>query len=287
MAGRRPVLFVGETGTAKTVTIHRHLSSLSQASVDVLDINFSSRTSSMDLQRTLEHNVDPRTKDTLGPRSGKERLVVFIDDVNMPAVDEYGTQQPNALLKQILERGGFYDRGKDKTWKNLRDVQFVAAMAPPGGGRNALDPRLTSRFSVLHVTFPEEAALYKIYHSILADHLAAFQGETVHMAEAVTKATLQLYSFIEQQLSASPAKFHYVFNLRDLSGVYEGLCKANPDTTRTPTQFLRLWRNECLRVFCDRLITKTDRVLVETKARWKSARVCVFVCVCVSDGWVG
>lgn len=51
----------------------------------VLTINFSSRTTSMDLQRNLESSVEKRTKDTYGPPMGK-RLLVFMDDLNMPRV---------------------------------------------------------------------------------------------------------------------------------------------------------------------------------------------------------
>jgi hypothetical protein len=36
-------------------------------------------------------------------------------------VDECGTQQPIALLKLLFERGGFYDRGRDLRWKNIKD----------------------------------------------------------------------------------------------------------------------------------------------------------------------
>ena len=93
----------------------------------LLNINFSSRTTSMDVQRNLEANVEKRTKDTYGPPMGK-RLLVFMDDMNMPQVDEYGTQQPIALLKLLLERGGMYDRGKELNLKNYRDIGFVAAM---------------------------------------------------------------------------------------------------------------------------------------------------------------
>lgn len=71
--------------------------------------------------------MEKRTKDTYGPPMGK-RLLVFMDDMNMPQVDEYGTQQPIALLKLLLERGGMYDRGKELIWKNFRDIGFVAAM---------------------------------------------------------------------------------------------------------------------------------------------------------------
>lgn len=37
-------------------------------------------------------------------------------------VDEYGTQQPIALLKLLFERGGFYGRGKYLSWKNVKDL---------------------------------------------------------------------------------------------------------------------------------------------------------------------
>ena len=57
-----------------------------------------------------------------------KRLLVFIDDMNMPQVDTYGTQQPIALLKLLFEKGGMYDRGKDLNWKMFKDVQFIAAM---------------------------------------------------------------------------------------------------------------------------------------------------------------
>ena len=51
----------------------------------VLMVNFSSRTTSMDIQRNLEANVEKRTKDTYGPPMGK-RLLVFMGDMNMPKV---------------------------------------------------------------------------------------------------------------------------------------------------------------------------------------------------------
>lgn len=75
----------------------------------------------MDVQRTIESAVEKRTKDLYGPPPGK-KLIIFIDDMNMPLVDTYGTQQPIALLKLLFERGGLYDRGKDLNWKVLRDI---------------------------------------------------------------------------------------------------------------------------------------------------------------------
>jgi len=51
----------------------------------LLNMNFSSRTTSLDVQRNLEANVEKRTKDTYGPPPGK-RLLIFVDDMNMPQV---------------------------------------------------------------------------------------------------------------------------------------------------------------------------------------------------------
>ncbi len=33
-----------------------------------------------------------------------KRLMIFLDDLNMPRMDQYGTQQPIALLKLLIDR---------------------------------------------------------------------------------------------------------------------------------------------------------------------------------------
>uniref|UniRef100_A0A7N8XJR9 Dynein axonemal heavy chain 10 n=1 Tax=Mastacembelus armatus TaxID=205130 RepID=A0A7N8XJR9_9TELE len=258
----RPVLLVGESGTSKTATIQNFLTNLNTDTTITLIINFSSRTTSMDVQRTLEASVEKRTKDTYGPTMGK-RLVVFMDDMNMPKVDNYGTQQPIALLKLLLDRGGIYDRGKELNYKLLKDLGFIAAMGKAGGGRNEVDPRFISLFSVFSIPFPSVESLHLIYASIIKGHTRPFEDAIQKVCDKVTFCTLELYNSIIKDMPPTPSKFHYIFNLRDLSRVYNGLTLTKPDSFLTVTQFVRVWRNECLRIFHDRLIGEADKALVQ------------------------
>ena len=261
VAAGKPVLFVGDSGTAKTVTIAKYLSQLDITKHVLLGMNFSSRTTSMDVQRGVEDVVEKRTKDTFGPAAGK-RLVLFFDDLNMPKVDLYGTQQPIALLKTLIEREGLYNRGKELNWKKMRDFNYVAAMGPPGGARNPVDPRFISLFNTFEIQFPDVDNLRTIYSSILQSHVSTLKPTIQSAADELTDVTLALYDFILEKLPPTPSRFHYIFNLRDLSRIYEGLLCSTKDAFTTGATFIRLWRNEALRILHDRLISKKDKEIV-------------------------
>lgn len=62
-------------------------------------------------------------------------------------------------------------RSKELNWKNMKDVQFVGAMGPPGGARNAVDPRFVSLFSVFEIQFPATESLTRIFDTILNAHV--------------------------------------------------------------------------------------------------------------------
>ena len=73
----------------------------------------------------------------------------------MPQLESYGAQPPVELLRQTIDAGGFYDT-KKLLFKMVKDTRFVAACAPPGGGRNAVTPRLFRHFNMIWV--PELSA---------------------------------------------------------------------------------------------------------------------------------
>uniref|UniRef100_A0A8C6I3F8 Dynein, axonemal, heavy chain 2 n=1 Tax=Mus spicilegus TaxID=10103 RepID=A0A8C6I3F8_MUSSI len=74
----------------------------------------------------------------------------------------------------------------------------------------------------------------------------------------VTKATLDVYNTVVQRFLPTPAKIHYLFNLRDISKVFQGMLRANKDFHDTKASITRLWIHECFRVFSDRLVDTAD-----------------------------
>lgn len=73
------------------------------------------------------------------------------------------------------------------------------------------------------------------------------------------QSTIDVYEKIKEELRATPAKFHYLFNLRDVSKVIQGICMTKPISVQNIEALQKLWTNEVSRVFYDRLINDEDR----------------------------
>ncbi len=97
----------------------------------------------------------------LGAPAGK-RVILFVDDLNMPKLDRYGSQPPIELLRQYQDFRGLYDRDK-LFWKKIQDMTICAACAPPGGGRNPITPRMIRHFSMFCLPNPSDLSLKGIF----------------------------------------------------------------------------------------------------------------------------
>lgn len=111
----------------------------------------------------------------------------------MPKIDIYGTQQPIALLKFLIERNQLYERSGELILRDILDTQYIGACTPPSGGNNAVDPWFMSLFNCINITFPSKSAQETIYTSILSNFLSQRDyPEEIHaeVSTKVTKATI-------------------------------------------------------------------------------------------------
>ncbi|KAH1964986.1 hypothetical protein KXV90_007391 [Aspergillus fumigatus] len=259
LAEHKPLLLCGPPGSGKTMTLFAALRKL--PNMEVVGLNFSSATTPDLLIKTFEQYCE--YKKTLNgvvmsPNQIGRWLVIFCDEINLPAPDRYGTQRAITFLRQLVEQNGFW-RTSDKTWVTLDRIQFVGACNPPtDAGRTPLAERFLRHSPLIMVDYPGEISLMQIYgtfNSAVLKIIPLLRG----YSEALTKAMVQFY--LESQRRFTPQiQPHYVYSPRELTrwvrGVYEAI---KPLETLSVEGLVRIWAHEALRLFQDRLVAEEER----------------------------
>ena len=260
LSHKKPVLFVGPTGTGKSAIINDAMFKLPKDKFVPINLNYSARTTATQAQDIILSKLDRRRKGVFGPQMGKE-CVIFVDDLNMPMKEEYGAQPPIEIMRQWQDHSFWYDK-KDTTRVDLIDMLLVSAMGPPGGGRNHITARFVRWFNLVGIDSFDQATMTKIFGNVLSWHFGnGYDGSFAVLGQKIVSATATVYGEALKQLLPTPAKSHYLFNLRDFARVTQGVMLVAPKCMTDAAKCMRLWVHECYRVFYDRLTDDGDRNL--------------------------
>jgi len=278
----RPVLLVGDPGTAKSTIVGSFIDSLPTEGHTSKSVTFSYLTQPGIFQAGVEAALEKNPGRVFRPPGGRQ-MVMFIDDISMPEINAWGDQITNELVRQLLDEDGFYQLEKPiGDFKRVERVWYFAAMNTPGGGKNDVPNRLKRQFAVVNVNLPSKQAINDIFGTLVRGRFdpSIFDSGVVQVAEKLVPMTISLWTSIQKKMLPTPAKFHYLWNVRELSRVFQGVLLATterfrsspPDgveplgpATSAGAYLLTLWVHECHRVFVDKLVSYQDKDWAGTK----------------------
>ncbi|CAG5048847.1 unnamed protein product [Parnassius apollo] len=256
----QPLLLIGPTGTGKSFYVQNFLMN----NVDMEKytpglITFTTTTSANQTQELVISKLVKRRKNNYGPTKGK-KAIIFIDDMNMPAKEIYGAQPPIELLRLYFDQKHWYDlKTTDKLY--IHDTIFYGAIGPVGGSRQLIYPRMLRHYNIYSINEFSKESMTKIFTSLLqlGWRRNGFGQDTQPVIVNIIAATMAIYEQATEGLRPTPAKLHYIFNLRDFSRVIQGCALLRKESAENKKIFIRIWVHEIMRVFYDRLVDEIDR----------------------------
>nr|XP_050853938.1 dynein axonemal heavy chain 12-like isoform X4 [Vespula vulgaris] len=256
---RKRFLVQGETGTGKSFYIKDLLmNKLDESEYLPNFVIFTPTTTAWSTQELVLAKLYKRQKNQLGPLLGTH-CIVFIDEVNMPAKETYGSQSAIELLRQFFDHGSWYDLKRPEKITIL-DTMFICAMAPPGGSRQEIYQRFLRHFNLYFINEFSTESIFRIFTNIAFVGLKrnGYSTSVIPIINEIVNATIAIYKAVSNEFRPTPAKPHYSFNLRDLTRVILGFTLIKKESAETRSEFTKLWVHEILRVFGDRLIEPKD-----------------------------
>ena len=141
-------------------------------------------------------------------------------------------------------------------------------MGPPGGGRNDITGRFTRHMNILSMDSFSDDTMLKIFTTITDWNFSkGFESSFGRNGRLIVQATMEVYKKTIDSFLPTPAKSHYVFNLRDFARVIRGVLLVPSKVMKDEKKLFRLWVHEIYRVFYDRLVDDNDRQVKSFRQR--------------------
>ncbi|SCN60390.1 dynein heavy chain, putative [Plasmodium chabaudi chabaudi] len=251
-----PILFIGKTGVGKTQLCKKILSE-EKDNFKTFYMIFNYYTTSKNVQALMQSCLEKKSGKQFSPPY-QQKLIYFIDDINMPKCDDYNTQSAIELLCQYIDTNSWFDLEK-LNLINILNTKLVSCMNY-NRGNFTINPRLLRHFFILNINFPENNTVNNIFSVLLKGHFTNFKQDVADIVPSILKSTISLYYNIEKTFKRTATHFYYEFNLRDIHSIIKGLLTTTPNTFQDCDKLLFLWLHECERVYSDKLNREDKKI---------------------------
>ena len=256
---------LGGVATGKSQIIQMIYNTLELTKYQPFTVNLSYGITSRTLQKLVEMNFE-RRNNKLYPPSNK-KSICYVDDLNLPKEDQFGGKTIVEMLRQFMELEGWYSTDTNN-YTNIKSMLLITSTCIRNQGEQSnISQRFLSKFVPICNQTPDDQVKKKIFSTILAFYLSNSQSEDVKkLNDGLALAAIGLYNTVInfQDYQPTPSKCHYVFNMHDITKVFEAVSKVKESSKTgqsyfTKEYFVKIFTHESFRTFSDRFLNQEDK----------------------------
>ena len=256
-----PSLLIGMAGCGKTQIANGMLENNRKKnektnSFTYVSVAFNYYSDTYVMQSVLIQNTEKFSQRTFVPKGNPKLMAVFIDDLNMQKLDSCLTQNAIELVRQFMDYKHIYECQKMELMEFL-NIQFIASMNPTAGSFN-INPRLQRHFWICSIPFPSDDSIRTIFQFFLDGHFKQLGANIQELSKGLVAGIIKLHKCVYAKFKKSAINFHYEFNIRHITGVFQGILMSTVEKFKEPEKMAKLWIHECERVYGDRLVSIKD-----------------------------
>jgi dynein heavy chain len=174
--GQSPFI-LGGVATGKSSIIKMIYNTLELTKYQPFNVNLSYGITSKNLQKEIEMHFEKRNN-KLYPPSNKKSLC-YVDDLNLPKEDQFGSKTIVEMLRQYMELEGWYSVDT-LNYVNIKSMLLLCSTCIRNADEQSnISQRFISKFVPICIQTPNDQVKKKIFSTILAFYLSSSQSEDV------------------------------------------------------------------------------------------------------------
>jgi len=257
----KPVFYTGKVGVGKSLLINDLLNQLDENKDEVFNLRYliNYNSTSKKIENFLMNNLKYVKRDLIGDLYNR-KVVFFVDDCNLQKADNYNSQSCLEYLRQIINTNYIYDM-KSNMVKRLDKFFLLATGNLSAFGKNPNMDRFIHSLTLMSQNSVSDESVNVIFKPSLESHIKQLIPNTSSItSNQYILASLNILNWVNNNLKSVPNKLHYKFGLRDLSKIFQSIInyKYIGEPIHYTKGLTKIWFNECMRIFEDKLTNEND-----------------------------